>query len=79
MLVHCAEKPALQIAAPMLNRIRFAVPVFFALLALATPATAERITFVLMNDIYTMSEQVGADGKVRGGFARVAAVVKSRA
>ena len=41
------------------------------------PAAAERITFVLMNDIYTMSEQVGADGKARGGFARVAAVVKA--
>jgi 5'-nucleotidase / UDP-sugar diphosphatase len=43
----------------------------------ATQASAARITFVLVNDIYLMSEQVGEDGKARGGFARLAAVVKA--
>ena len=40
-------------------------------------AAAERITFVLVNDIYQMNEQVMPDGKARGGFARLAAVVKA--
>jgi 2',3'-cyclic-nucleotide 2'-phosphodiesterase (5'-nucleotidase family) len=44
---------------------------------LAAPAGAARITFVLVNDIYQMSEQAGADGKMRGGFARLATVVKA--
>jgi 2',3'-cyclic-nucleotide 2'-phosphodiesterase (5'-nucleotidase family) len=35
------------------------------------------VTFLLVNDIYQMSEQVMADGKARGGFARLAAVVKT--
>jgi 5'-nucleotidase / UDP-sugar diphosphatase len=34
------------------------------------------ITFLLTNDIYVMNEQVMSDGKARGGFARLAAVVK---
>lgn len=46
-------------------------------LLLVVPADAARITFVLVNDIYQMSEQAGADGKPRGGFARLAAVVKA--
>ncbi len=36
-----------------------------------------RVTFLLVNDIYSMSEQVLPDGRARGGFARLAAVVKS--
>ena len=32
---------------------------------------------MLVNDIYQMSEQLMPDGKVRGGFARLAAVVKA--
>ncbi len=64
-----------------------AFPRFFhtalAALALAilliAPACAEstRVTFLLVNDIYQMSEQTMADGKSRGGFARLAAVVKA--
>jgi 2',3'-cyclic-nucleotide 2'-phosphodiesterase (5'-nucleotidase family) len=54
-----------------------ALAVFFALLIFAPGAAAERITFVLTNDIYQMSEQRGPDGKLRGGFARLAAVVKA--
>jgi 2',3'-cyclic-nucleotide 2'-phosphodiesterase (5'-nucleotidase family) len=40
-------------------------------------AHAAQITFLLVNDIYQMSEEKMADGKARGGFARLAAVVKS--
>src|SRR5262245_31952670 len=46
---------------------------------LVTPASAEssRVTFLLVNDIYLMGDQVMPDGKRRGGFARLAAVVKA--
>lgn len=36
-----------------------------------------QVTFVLVNDIYQMSAETSADGKLRGGFARLAAVVKA--
>jgi 5'-nucleotidase/UDP-sugar diphosphatase len=54
----------------------------FALISLiffALPARAEtaHVTFVLVNDIYEMTEQMQPDGKLRGGFARLAAVVKA--
>jgi 5'-nucleotidase/UDP-sugar diphosphatase len=45
--------------------------------AVAEPAATARITFVLVNDIYLMSDQLMSDGKRRGGFARLAAVVKA--
>jgi 5'-nucleotidase / UDP-sugar diphosphatase len=53
-----------------------------AVVGLAPPATAQTthrtaITFLLTNDIYLMNEQVMFDGKSRGGFARLAAVVKA--
>ena len=35
------------------------------------------ITFVLFNDFYLMGEQPFPDGKSRGGFARLAAIVKA--
>src|SRR3954452_19050759 len=35
------------------------------------------VTFVLFNDFYLMGEQPFPDGKSRGGFARLAAVVKA--
>ena len=35
------------------------------------------VTFVLFNDFYLMAEQPFPDGKSRGGFARLAAVVKA--
>ena len=59
---------------------------FLAAAALGLPAAlfggtaaaqSARITFVLVNDIYQMSEQMMPDGKRRGGFARLAAVVKA--
>jgi 5'-nucleotidase / UDP-sugar diphosphatase len=50
--------------------------------ALAMPqrrawAESARITVILTNDIYQMGETLMADGKRRGGFARLAAVVKA--
>ncbi|MBX3512792.1 MAG: bifunctional metallophosphatase/5'-nucleotidase [Xanthobacteraceae bacterium] len=36
-----------------------------------------KITFVLFNDFYIMNEQKLPDGKTRGGFARLATVVKN--
>src|SRR3954468_18392118 len=40
-------------------------------------ADSTRVTIVLTNDIYQMGETLMADGKRRGGFARLAAVVKA--
>ena len=63
------------------------MPVFFrlaGLLALAAIALAgaahaatAHITFILVNDIYLMEDQMMPDGQRRGGFARLAAVVKA--
>lgn len=43
------------------------------------PARADsaKVTFILTNDIYQMGETAMPDGRVRGGFARLAAVVKA--
>ena len=43
------------------------------------PAWAEsaKVTFILTNDIYQMGDTLMPDGKRRGGFARLAAVVKA--
>ena len=40
-------------------------------------AETAKVTFVLTNDIYLMGDTLMADGKRRGGFARLAAVVKA--
>src|SRR6478609_5560721 len=40
-------------------------------------ADSTKVTFILTNDIYQMDETLMADGKRRGGFARLAAVVKA--
>ncbi len=50
-----------------------------ASLRLVGPAAAatSRVTFILVNDIYLMGDQMMADGRRRGGFARLAAVVKA--
>ena len=54
---------------------------FSVLLAALLPATAQaettKITFILTNDIYLMEETPMPDGQTRGGFARLAAVVKA--
>ncbi|MEA2929723.1 MAG: 5-nucleotidase / UDP-sugar diphosphatase [Hyphomicrobiales bacterium] len=54
----------------------------FAALAAWRPAWAQTrhvadVTFVLFNDFYLMAEQPFPDGKLRGGFARLAAVIKA--
>src|SRR5215470_1175781 len=61
---------------PVIHRILVA---FMASALLAAQAWAEttRVTFVLVNDIYLMGDQLMPDGKRRGGFARLAAVVKA--
>lgn len=46
-------------------------------LAGAAPAATARITFILVNDIYLMADELMPDGRRRGGFARLAAVVKA--
>jgi 5'-nucleotidase / UDP-sugar diphosphatase len=53
-----------------------------ALIAAWRPSWAQvthstTVTFVLFNDFYLMGEQPFPDGKSRGGFARLAAVVKA--
>jgi 2',3'-cyclic-nucleotide 2'-phosphodiesterase (5'-nucleotidase family) len=53
------------------------VPFAGVRLAGAAPAAATRITFVLVNDIYLMADDLMPDGKRRGGFPRLAAVVKA--
>jgi 5'-nucleotidase/UDP-sugar diphosphatase len=67
----------------MLTRRSFLTNVSAFLAALASwrpawaqPAAATRVTFVLFNDFYIMNEQTLPDGKTRGGFARLASVVK---
>jgi 2',3'-cyclic-nucleotide 2'-phosphodiesterase (5'-nucleotidase family) len=57
----------------------FRLLALISLIFFALPARAEtaHVTFVLVNDIYEMTEQIQPDGKPRGGFARLAAVVKA--
>ena len=68
----------------MLTRRSFVASLSSALAAIAAwrPAWAQtpheaNVTFVLFNDFYIMSEQRMPDGKMRGGFARLASVVKA--
>jgi 5'-nucleotidase / UDP-sugar diphosphatase len=44
---------------------------------IAAYAATARVTFILVNDVYLMSAQMMPDGQRRGGFARLAAVVKA--
>ena len=46
-------------------------------LALAQAAQTTKLTFVLVNDIYQMNEDTGPDGRKRGGFPRLATIVKA--
>lgn len=68
----------------MLNRRSFIASLAAGLASLANwrPVWAQgtqsaTVTFVLVNDIYLMSDQEFPDGRRRGGFARLAAVVKA--
>ena len=60
-----------------LTRRLFAAAALTFLLVTAASAESLRVTFLLVNDIYLMGDQVMPDGKRRGGFARLAAVVKA--
>jgi 5'-nucleotidase / UDP-sugar diphosphatase len=60
-----------------ITRRLFAAVAFTLLLVNAVSAESLRVTFLLVNDIYLMDDQVMPDGKRRGGFARLAAVVKA--
>jgi 5'-nucleotidase/UDP-sugar diphosphatase len=53
------------------------VAVTAAMLSVAAQAETAKVTFVLVNDIYQMGDQLMSDGMRRGGFARLAAVVKA--
>ena len=46
-------------------------------LAYSADAATARVTFVLVSDFYQMSEQRISEGTARGGFARLAAVVRA--
>jgi 5'-nucleotidase/UDP-sugar diphosphatase len=69
---------------PMITRRAFLLSssAAIALLGAWPPAWAQaprtiNVSFVLVNDIYQMSAQTMPDGKSRGGFAKLAAVVKA--
>jgi 2',3'-cyclic-nucleotide 2'-phosphodiesterase (5'-nucleotidase family) len=53
------------------------VPIGGIRFAGAAPDATARITFILVNDIYLMADELMPDGQRRGGFARLAAVVKA--
>jgi 2',3'-cyclic-nucleotide 2'-phosphodiesterase (5'-nucleotidase family) len=59
------------------TRRLFAAAALTLLLVTAVSAESLRVTFLQVNDIYLMGDQVMPDGKRRGGFARLAAVVKA--
>ena len=66
---------------PVSRRVVAVVLVGLALFVASLGANAQTarttVTFILVNDIYQMSAQTMADGRSRGGFARLAAVVKA--
>jgi 5'-nucleotidase / UDP-sugar diphosphatase len=64
---------------PAIRRLATVLLVGLVSILLAGSAWAEttRVTFLLVNDIYQMGDQEMADGKRRGGFARLAAIVKA--
>lgn len=65
----------------IVRRLALLVLVALACLTLGARADAQtartKITFIQVNDIYLMNETAMPDGKARGGFARLAAVVKA--
>ena len=62
---------------PLLRRLA-ALLILAALFAAdAASAQTTKVTFILVNDIYIMGDQAMPDGRRRGGFARLAAIVKA--
>ena len=74
--VHAQTEPAHVLASLAVSRSRCS-SAWPSCLARRRRAAPTRVTFVLFNDIYLMGEQPLPDGKRRGGFARLAAVVKA--
>jgi 5'-nucleotidase/UDP-sugar diphosphatase len=60
-----------------LTRRLFAAAALTVLFVTSVSAETARVTFLLVNDIYLMGDQLMPDGQRRGGFARLAAVVKA--
>src|SRR6266851_10101848 len=74
----CFAPPPESAVLPTMSAIRrLAVLVVAVLLAGSAGAETTRVTFVLVNDIYLMADGLMPDGQRRGGFARLAAVVKT--
>jgi 5'-nucleotidase/UDP-sugar diphosphatase len=74
-----ARRVVLKACFPIMSTLRrLAAGLLLAIVA-AGVANAEtaRVTFLLVNDIYLMADQMMPDGNRRGGFARLAAVVKA--
>ena len=61
----------------VLNRRAILVGLASTLMPGAALAASAHISFILTNDIYQMNAVAMPDGKTRGGFARLAAVVKA--
>ncbi len=62
---------------PAIRQLAAATLTLAALFIVPARAESARITFILINDIYLMGDQVMPDGQRRGGFARLASVVKA--
>src|SRR4029079_3847773 len=77
--VHARATPQPGIAMIELRRRTVTFGLAAAVVMPQRPAWADtaKITLILTNDIYQMGETSMADGKRRGGFARLAAVVKA--
>jgi 2',3'-cyclic-nucleotide 2'-phosphodiesterase (5'-nucleotidase family) len=62
---------------PLVLRLLAAVALAAAVVSGPAHAETTRLTVLVMNDIYLMGDVMMPDGKRRGGFARLAAVVKA--
>ncbi len=71
------KKWARQNEMPIIRRLALLFVLAVLLAANAAWAQSTRVTFILVNDIYIMGDQAMPDGARRGGFARLAAVVKA--
>jgi 5'-nucleotidase / UDP-sugar diphosphatase len=79
MVLDVPRYPSETVLMPLITR-RTATGILlvpFTGLRLAAAAPATRVTFVLVNDIYLMADNMMDDGKRRGGFPRLATAVKA--
>lgn len=60
-----------------LRRLTVALCLVLAATLPQAHADTAKVTFILMNDIYLMGDAAMPDGQRRGGFARLAAVIKA--